>query len=118
PVEKLAGVAQDASTDPQLAALTAVLAYRLTPYDADDGAHPAVYNALWLALERLDENAAAKLVAPRAKPKAGAKIGTTSSAQLVKVLCSRVTRALTQEEWASLLPADAPYSKRAANPCS
>ena len=52
-----------AEHDPKIAALLAVDAYRVAPYDPDDPAHPAVYDALWLALGRLDPKAAQQLTA-------------------------------------------------------
>jgi hypothetical protein len=49
--------------DPRIAALLAVDAYRVAPYDPDDPAHPAVYDALWTALGRLDPTAPQQLTA-------------------------------------------------------
>jgi hypothetical protein len=116
PVHKLVRAAQDGSQEPPLAGLLAVKAYRLTPYDPDDAAHPGVYNALWLALSRLDDNAARSLIAPVATP--NGKLGTTRSSTLVKTICGLVTRGLTQAEWSRFLPASAPYTAESSRPCA
>ena len=104
-----------AATDPQLAGLLALEAFRFTPYDADDPAHPGVYNSLWLSLKQLDQSQASKLIAPGPRP--AGKVGTTQSAVLAKTLCTHIDRGLTPDEWASYLPAGAGYGA-AANPCS
>jgi hypothetical protein len=108
-VAGLSTAAQRKSTDPQLAGLLALQAYRLTPYGADDPLHPEVYDALWSSLQRLDQQAATKLAAKTGKP--------TSSATLVKTLCGRINRGLTLAEWFQYLPAGAAYSAAAARPC-
>jgi hypothetical protein len=107
--------ASSAATDPKLAGLLAVAADRLAPYDPDDPAHPSVYNALWLALDHLDAATAQALVAPAASP--AGKVGTTTSARLVRALCARVPPALTRAEWSSWLPPGAPYAQPWARPC-
>jgi hypothetical protein len=115
PVARLVQAAQDPAQEPALAGLLGVKAYRVTPFDPDAAAHPGVYNALWIALSRLDAAAARELIAPVAKP--AGKLGTTRSAVLVGKICGIVTRGLTREEWTRFLPAGAPYTAKAANPC-
>lgn len=115
-VESLTQASIASTADPQLAGLLALEAYRLTPYDADDTAHPAVYNALWLALKQLDEATATKLVAPATR--STTKIGTARSAVLAKALCAHIDRPLSSSEWQRYLPAGAPYSASAADPCA
>jgi hypothetical protein len=115
-LEKVLRAAAGAGTDPKLGGLLAVEAYRLTPYDPDDAAHPAVYNTLWRALDRLDAAAAAKLIAPSSTP--AGKLGTTTSAKLAKALCARAKGTISRSEWASYFPADAPYTPAAAKPCA
>jgi hypothetical protein len=61
-----------------------------------DPAQPAIYNALWLALHRLDGKAARDLIAPSLD--VSGKIGTTNSAALVQAICGRVKRGFTGEE--------------------
>jgi hypothetical protein len=112
---KLARGAQNPSLDRVLAGLLAAEAYRVTPYDADDPAHPGVYNALWLALDRFDPAAAQQLVAPTTTPKS--KVATTTSAILVKRLCTFVDRGFTRPEWTTWLPAGAPYATATSRPC-
>jgi hypothetical protein len=85
-----------------------------TPYDPDDAAHPSVYNAPWLALNRLDASGARDLIAPVGD--SGRKIGTTRTALLVQRICGLVTRRLTADEWRRFLPAGAPYPP-ASRPC-
>jgi len=113
-VDKLVQAAQDPAQDAPLAGLLAVEAYRLTPFGRDDAAHPGVYNALWFALSRLDANAARALIEPVAKP--SGKVGTTRSVLIKRKICGVVTRAFTQAEWKTFLPARAPYT--AKSPCS
>lgn len=97
----LASASLDATADPQLAGLLALEADRLVP---DDSAYVQVYDALWRALNKLDQAAAAK-AAPQ-------------TATLQKALCARISRPLTQAEWQQYLPAGAPYGAAAANPCT
>jgi predicted nucleic acid-binding Zn-ribbon protein len=115
PVGKLAAAARNPKQDSKLAGLLAVLAYRLTPYAPSDPAHPDVYNALWLTLNRLDPTAAHNLIAPSSR--STALIGTTTSAKLKQAVCERAAGTLTRDEWARFLPAGAPYSRSAATPC-
>jgi hypothetical protein len=115
PVDKLLRGAQDASTDPILAGLLAATAYQFTPYGRDDPAHPDVYNALWLVLNRFDANAARDLIAPVAKP--NGKLGTTTSALIKQKLCTFVKRGFTPDEWRSWLPAGAPFTAKSSQPC-
>jgi hypothetical protein len=114
-VDNLLKEAKDPSQDPALAGLLAVKAYRLTPFGADDPAHPNVYNALWLALSRLDAKSARDLIAPVASP--SGKVGTTQSALIVQKICAVVTRGFTQDEWSRFLPAGAPYDAKSSRPC-
>jgi hypothetical protein len=107
--------ARSTATDPRLAGLLAVSAYRLAPYDPDDPAHPSVYNALWLALDHLDAPAAAKLVAPTAQ--AAGKVGTTTSAKLAKAICARTSGTISRGDWGTYFPAGAPYAVASASPC-
>jgi hypothetical protein len=115
PVEKLTAAVGSGQPPPELAALLAVEAYRLSPFDPDDPAHPAVYNALWRAFDRLDSNAARGLIAPQTT--ASGKIGATASAQIVEQICRRVSRPLTQEEWRRYFPQNAQYTPEWAAPC-
>jgi hypothetical protein len=115
PVAKLVAGARNPKRDAKLAGLLAVLAYRLDPYAPDDPAHPDVYNALWLTLNRLDPTAAHDLIAPSSR--ATAQIGTTTSAKLAKAVCKNAAGTLTRDEWAQFLPQEAPYSKPVATPC-
>jgi hypothetical protein len=82
-----------------VAGLLAVEAFRVTPYEADATAHPGPYNALWVALDRLDPSAAAALIAP--VPSRTGKIGTTRSSLLKQKLCGGlVSGAITKATWA------------------
>jgi hypothetical protein len=114
-VMKLTQGAQDRARDPILAALLATAAYQVTPFDPDDTAHPAVYNALWLVLSRLDPRGARDLIAPVAKPKG--KVGTTKSAVLERNICAVVKRGFTRDEWRKWLPKNAPYPSKLSKPC-
>ena len=116
PVKKLTQGAQDTTQDPILAALLAAAAYRVTPFNPDDAKHPAVYNALWLVLSRLDPSGARGLIAPAAKPKG--KLGTTTSAVLRTKVCAFVKRGFTRDEWRRWLPAKAPYPSKLSKPCA
>jgi len=113
PVDKLVQSAQDSKLEAALAGLLAVKAYTLTPFGPDDAAHPGVYNALWLALSRLDANTAHALIAPVVKK--DKKVGTTKSAVLVGKICGLVKRGFTQDEWKRFLPERAPYTPK--SPC-
>jgi cell division protein FtsB len=114
-LNKLLGGARDSSQDAELAGLLAVKAYRVTPFAPDDTAHPGVYNALWIALDRLDPKTASALIAPAANPRG--KVGTTRSALLVQKICGLVKRGFTRAEWIRFLP-DAQYTSTAARPCT
>jgi hypothetical protein len=116
PVDRLLQAARDRSVSPGLAGLLAVVGYRVTPFGPDDPAHPQVYNALWLALDRLDARAAQNLIAPSAS--ASGKVGTTRSAQIVEALCAKTGRSLTRAEWRRFLPRAAPYQRPLSQPCS
>ena len=107
-------VAPDAQAGAETAALLAVAAFRVAPYDSDDPAHPEIYNALWQALRRLDNNVAQALIAPQAKEKR--KIGLTTSEELVKAICARVNRSFTPEEWQRYFPSTAQFDKL-GQPC-
>lgn len=84
------------------AGLQAVAAFRLAPFDPEDPAQPSVYNALWLALNRLDEKALGELIKPSANGKG--KIGTTTSEVLARKICDRVKRGFTEDEWRLFFP--------------
>jgi hypothetical protein len=94
PVAKLVSAARNPTRDAKLAGLLVVLAYRLDPYAPDDPAHPEVYNALWLTLNRLDPTAA----------------------KLAKAVCGHAARTLTRDEWSEFLPPEAPYARSVAAP--
>jgi hypothetical protein len=115
PVKKLPEGAQDTTQDPILAALLATAAYQVTPFDPNDASHPAVYNALWLVLSRLDPGRARELIAPVAKPKG--KVGTTTSGVLKTKVCAFVKRGFTRDEWRKWLPPRAPYPSKLSKPC-
>jgi hypothetical protein len=115
PVARLVAAARNPQRDAKLAGLLAVLAYRLDPYAADDPAHPDVYNALWLTLNRLDPTAAHGLIAPSSR--ATAQIGTTTGAKLARAVCGHAAGTLTRDEWAEFLPPEAPYARSVAAPC-
>jgi hypothetical protein len=112
PVNKLIAAAEDPSQAPSLAGLLAVEAYRVSPFSPDDPAHPGVYNALWIALSRLDLSEALALIAPTGNP--SQKIGTTQSALIVAKICSVVMVGFTRGQWRAFLPRGAPYLAR---PC-
>ncbi len=107
-------LAPDAQASAETAALLAVAAFRVAPYDPDDPAHPEIYNALWQALRRLDNNVAQALIAPQAKEKR--KIGLTTSEELIKAICARVNRSFTPEEWQRYFPPTAQFDKL-GQPC-
>ncbi len=111
----LAGAARPGQP-PDLAAMLAVKAWRWTPHDADDAAQPAVYNALWRALRRLDAAAAMALLSPDSAA-SGAKLGTTRSALLVQALCQRADRPFSAAEWDTYLPKLACYTPEVARAC-
>jgi hypothetical protein len=114
--KNLVQAAEALSQDPTLAGLLAVEATRVTPDNPDDAAYPSVYNALWLALSRLDAQAASELIAPVAS--STGKIGTTRSKLLKQKICALVPRGLTKGEWKRYLPARAPYPSTLAHPCA
>ena len=126
PVARLTSGAQDTSQDPILAALLGTTAFHVTPYAPDDASQPAVYNALWAVLNRLDPSAARGLIAP--VPGKKGKVGTTTSAVLEQRVCAFVKRGFTSLEWTTWLPKGAPYapdtrnatalSKKLARPCA
>lgn len=113
---KLVQAAEAPAQDPALAGLLAVEAFRVTPDKPNDAAYPGTYNALWLALSRLDESAALQLIAPVAS--STGKIGTTQSTRLKQSICNLVARAFTEPEWKSFLPAGAPYPSELDHPCT
>jgi predicted nuclease with TOPRIM domain len=115
PVNKLITAAEDPAQAPSLAGLLAVAAYRVSPYNADDPAHPGVYNALWIALSRLDEGAAIALIAPTGNT--SQKLGTTESALIVNEICSLDSGGFTQAQWSEFLPPEAPYTEKLSHPC-
>jgi len=102
---------------PQLASLLAVLAYRFAPFDPDDPARPSIYNALWTALNRLDEKAARELISSPATGRSN-KLWTTRSDLIVQKICQRVTHGLSEAEWHQFLPLNAPYTPESSQPCS
>ena len=87
----------------------------MSPYNADDPAHPGVYNALWIALSRLDEGAAIALIAPTGNT--SQKLGTTESALIVNEICSLDSGGFTQAQWSEFLPPEAPYTEKLSHPC-
>jgi uncharacterized coiled-coil DUF342 family protein/energy-coupling factor transporter ATP-binding protein EcfA2 len=102
-------------------ALRAVSAFRLAPFDPDDLSHPSVYNALWRALNRLDEKAARDMINPSAGAKA--KIGTATSAALAQAVCARVKRGFAEDEWKFFFPAhqssnEPDFNSPLGNPCA
>jgi cell division protein FtsB len=115
-VDGLIAAAGNLQRPPELAALLAMLAYRFAPFDPDDPARPSVYNALWSALNRLDEKAARELIAP-AGDRAN-KLWTTRSELMVQRICQRVSRGLSKVEWQQFLPPGAPYTPASSRPCS
>ena len=113
PLNKLTTAAEDPSQAPSLAGLLAVEADRVSPYNPDDPDHPGVYNALWIALSRLDEGAAVALISPTGNP--SQKLGTTRSALIVGEICSHDSAEFTRAQWSEFLPPHAPF---APNPCA
>lgn len=93
-----------------LRGLLALAVWRVAP----DPETPTIYNALWLALSRLDERAAQEITSSRGRSKG--KIGTTTSAALAQAICVRVKRGFTTEEWQRLLPSGAIFEKL-SQPC-
>lgn len=93
-----------------LKGLLALAIWRVAP----DPEVPTIYNALWLALSRLDEKAALTITSSRGR--SSAKIGTTTSAALAQAICVRVKRGFTMEEWQRLLPSGAIFEKL-SQPC-
>lgn len=108
-------VKQDPRRSAELQALLAVRAFRFAPYDPDDPQTPGVYNALWRAMNRVDAAAARALIEPGAGEKG--KIGVARSSEIAEGICKRVSRALTEQEWAENSPHWAPYSEEAARVC-
>jgi hypothetical protein len=102
----LVTASREPSRDAVLAGILAAEASLATPYDPDGAAHPSVYNALWLALNRLDPAAARDLITPVANP--SGKLGTTTSKLLVQRICARAGRPLSEQEWRRFL-GHAPY---------
>jgi hypothetical protein len=114
-VDRLTAGARDSRQAPDLAGLLAVKAYRLAPFEPDDPAHPAIYNALWVALSRLDQETARALISP--SNATADKLGTTRTATLVQNICGRVSRALTEREWQRYLPPNADHTPESSRPC-
>jgi hypothetical protein len=115
-VDRLIAATGSPQRAPELAALLAVLAYRLAPFDPDDPTRPSIYNTLWSALNRLDEKVAQDLISPIGEPTD--KLWTTHSHLIVQEICQRVSRGLSEAEWKEFLPPDAPYTPESARPCS
>jgi len=92
-----------------------VQAWRWAPYDADDPAQPAIYNTMWQVLQRRDEPAARRLLAP-GDPASG-KLATTQTQVMAAALCARRARPLTEDEWRRFMPDGACFSPDAARPC-
>jgi len=116
PVDKLLAAAREQSLSPVLAGLLSLVAYRLTPFNPDDPTHPEVYDALWLALDRLDAKAARYLIAPSVHQTG--KLGTTQSSLIARALCEHIERGLTRAEWRRFLPTRASYTPGLSQPCS
>ena len=114
-VDRLIKAARNAQQPADVAALLALQAWRWAPYDTDDPEHPAVYNALWHVLRRVDEPTAQRLLAPR-DPASG-KLATTRTQVMAAALCERVARPLTEDEWRRFMPDDACFTPDAARPC-
>lgn len=114
-VDRILQAAAGSQQGADLAAMLAVKAYRWAPYDTDDAAQPAVYNGLWLALRRVNRDAALALLAP-GDPAAG-KLATTRSEVLVEALCQRAARPFTKDEWRRFMPNDACFTSEAARAC-
>lgn len=115
-VDRLIESAGNQQRAPELAALLAVLAYRFAPFDPDDPAQPSIYNALWSALNRLDEKAARELIS--AAGDRATKLWTTRSDLIAQKICQSVSRGLSEIEWHQFLPANAPYTPESSQPCS
>jgi energy-coupling factor transporter ATP-binding protein EcfA2 len=115
PVTRLETAAEDPALSPSLAGLLAVEAYDVSPYDADDPAHPGVYDALWIALSRLDQPAALALIAP--VQGISTKLGTTTSSVLETDICGLETGGFTSAEWTEFLPAGA-HQPAQGSPCT
>jgi hypothetical protein len=114
-VDRLIKGARSPQQPADLAALLAVQAWRWAPYDADDPAQPAIYNTMWQVLQRRDEPAARRLLAP-GDPASG-RLATTQTQVMAAALCARVTRPLTEDEWRRFMPDGACFNPDAARPC-
>lgn len=86
-LNEIIGLSHSQSVSPAWGGYLAITAYRYDPYSADDPAHPSVYNALWMALDRIDHAAAQAAIKPDAAATAGVRIGSTTSLQLARKIC-------------------------------
>jgi len=98
----------------EVSSLLTLNASRWFPYDRDDPAHPAVYNALLSALRRLDE-AQARTLLTREVP--GQKIGVVPATVLIDALCRRDSRPLTSSEWSEYGTPGSCYAAISARTC-
>ena len=96
------------------AGLLAVSTLALAPYDPDASDTPQAYNALWTALNRLDEKAAHDRIAPVAAGEN--KVGTAKSSAIAQQICNRVKRGYTPRELLAVFPTGAHFNVW-RNPC-
>lgn len=109
----LAGAGRQGQSN-AVSSLLTLNASRWFPYDLDDPAHPAVYNALLSALRRVDATQAQTLLA-REVP--GQKIGVVPATVLIDALCRRNSRPLTRSEWSEYGTPGSCYAAISARTC-
>ncbi len=96
------------NTNPELTALIAVHAFRLTVEHKGNPRDHDIYKGLYHALEMFKDPIIANL------PTDGT--GATSLETMVVTLCSHLTRNMTREEWNTFVGAGLPYEKTCENP--
>ncbi len=113
-LDRLAQAAKQPGVAADYTGLLAVSTLTLAPYDPDASATPQAYNALWTALNRLDEKAAHELIAPGASGEN--KVGTAKSSAIAQQICNRIKRGYTPQEFMAVFPAGSDFNVW-RNPC-